>query len=135
MNIAYCRILEYYSIKYIFIRNISAKFSTYNSPQSPDIGQNSDGNISDFWFSDQSLINKNCHNLRTSNDIDMKLGPVTNFDKRNKTMLKNLIMMLCRYSTRSASFFQFMTDFEQSRSLILNALFIFININLLSYKN
>ena len=57
-------------------------------PQSPDIGQNSDGGIFDFWISGQSLIKENCHNLRTSDDNDMKLGPVTKFDKRNKTSKK-----------------------------------------------
>ena len=56
-----------------------AKFGIHNLPQSPDIGQNSDGGISDF---------QNCHNSRTSDDRDMKLGPVTKLDKRNKTTSK-----------------------------------------------
>ena len=59
-----------------------------NSPLSPDIGQNSDGGISDFWISCQSLIKEDCHNSRTSDDIDMKLGPVPKFEKRNKTTSK-----------------------------------------------
>ena len=42
--------------------------------------QNSDGAISDFRISGQSLIKENCYNSRTSGDIDMKLGPVTNLD-------------------------------------------------------
>ena len=29
-------------------------------------------------------MKRNCHNSRTSDDIDMKLGPVTKPDKRNK---------------------------------------------------
>ena len=33
--------------------------------------------ISYFRISDQSLIKVNCHNFRTSDDTDMKLGPVT----------------------------------------------------------
>ena len=57
-------------------------------PQSPDIGQNSDGGIFDFPISAQSLIKVNCHNSRPSDDIDMKLGPVTKLDKGNKTMSK-----------------------------------------------
>ena len=57
-------------------------------PQSPDIGQNSDGVISDFPISGQSLIKENCLNSITSDDIDMKLGPITKCDKRNKTMSK-----------------------------------------------
>ena len=52
-------------------------------PQSLDIGKNSDGGISDFRISGQSLTKENCHNSRTSDDIDMKLGPVTKLGKRN----------------------------------------------------
>ena len=57
-------------------------------PQSPDIGQNSDGGISDFRISAQSFIKENCYNSKTSDGIDMKLGPVTKLDKRNKTTSK-----------------------------------------------
>ena len=59
-------------------------------PQSPDIGQKLDVGISDFRISGQSLIKENCHNSRTSDDIDMKLGPVTKLDKRNKTTSKKI---------------------------------------------
>ena len=44
--------------------------------------------ISDFLISGQSLIKENSHNSRTSDDIDMKLEPVTKLDKRNKTTSK-----------------------------------------------
>ena len=57
-------------------------------PHSPDIGQPSDGGIADFQISGLSLIKENCHNFRTSDDIDMKLGPVTKLDKGNKTISK-----------------------------------------------
>ena len=53
--------------------------------QSSDIGQNSDGGISDFRISGQSFIKENCHSSWVSDDIDMKLGPVNKLDKRNKT--------------------------------------------------
>ena len=33
-------------------------------------------------------MKKNCYNSRTSDDTDMKLGPVTKLDKRNKTTFK-----------------------------------------------
>ena len=59
-----------------------------NSPKSADIGQNSDGGNSGFRISGQFLINENCHNSRTSNDIDMKLEPVTKLDKKNKATSK-----------------------------------------------
>ena len=48
---------------------ICAKFRISNLPQSPDVGENSGGGISDFWMSGQSLINKNCYNSRTSIDL------------------------------------------------------------------
>ena len=57
-------------------------------PQSPDIAQNSDGGIYDFRISGKSLIKGNCHNSRTREDIDMKVGPVTKVDKRNKAPSK-----------------------------------------------
>ena len=31
----------------------------------------------------RSLTNKNCHNSRTSNDIKMKLGPLSKLDEGN----------------------------------------------------
>ena len=37
------------------------------------------------WFLVRSLVSKNCHNSRNSNDIDMKLGPVTKLSKKNTT--------------------------------------------------
>ena len=33
-------------------------------------------------------MNKNCHNPRTSDDNDMKLGPLSKSGKRNSTTLK-----------------------------------------------
>ena len=44
--------------------------------------------ISDFRISGQSLVKGNCHNSRTSDDIDIKLGPITKIDKRNKNVKK-----------------------------------------------
>ena len=35
-------------------------------------------------------LQKNCHNSRTSNDIDMKLGPVTKLDKKNTATSEKL---------------------------------------------
>ena len=80
--------LKFCSIQQRFTREVLTKFDIPNSPQSPDIGQNSDGCIADFRISGQSLIKGNCHNSRISNDIDIKIGPVAKFDKRNKTILK-----------------------------------------------
>ena len=41
-----------------------------------------------FQISGQSLIKENCYNSRTTDDIDIKLRPVTKIDKRNKTTSK-----------------------------------------------
>ena len=87
-------------------------FYIYNSPQSPNIGENSDGVISNFRISGQSFTKENCNNCRTKNVIDMKLGPATKFDKRNTPFLKNLLMTSCRQSLTSLSFFQFMANLE-----------------------
>ena len=73
--------LAFCSIQLHLNRDVRAKFGIPYSPQSPDIGQNSDGGISDFRISGQSLIKGNCHNFRTSDDIGMKLGPETKLDK------------------------------------------------------
>ena len=80
--------LVFYSIPQHFIRDTCAKFRIPNLPQSPDIWENSDRGISDFWISGLSPIKENCHNSRTSNDIDMNIGPVTKLGKRNTAMPK-----------------------------------------------
>ena len=54
------------------------------------LGKISDVGISDSQISGQSLIKENCNNSRTSDDINMKLGPVTKRDKRNKTTSKKI---------------------------------------------
>ena len=40
------------------------------------------------WFLVKSLVRKNCHNSRNSNDIDMKLGPVTKLSKKTRQRQK-----------------------------------------------
>ena len=75
-TLVFCSIQQHF-------RDIWAKFGIPNSPESPDIGQNSDSSISNFRISGQSFIHKNCQNSRTSHDTDMKLGQVTKLEKRN----------------------------------------------------
>ena len=87
---------EFCTIQYHFIRDICVKLGIPNLPQSPDIGQNSDEFISDLWISGQSLIKENYYHSRTSDNIDMKFGPVTKLYKRNKTTQKKLMMTSCR---------------------------------------
>ena len=81
VTLAFCR------IQYHFIRDICVEFGIPNLLQWPDIGQNADGGNSDFQISGQSLIKENS---RTSDDIDIKLGPGTKLDKRNKPTSKKL---------------------------------------------
>ena len=83
-----------------------------NSSQSPDIGQNSDRGISDLRISGQSLIKENCHNSRTSDDIDMKLGPITELDKRNEVTSKKLTMTSFWQIVISLLFFRFIANLE-----------------------
>ena len=108
-------------VTFYYIKDICFKFSICNLPQSPDIGRNWDRGISDFRISGQSFLKENWHNSRTRNDIDMKLGPVTKLEKRNKTMSKNLTVRSCWQMVTSLSFFQFMANMEQSRSWIQDA--------------
>ena len=84
------------------------------------MGKNSDEGISDFRISGQSLVNENFNDSRISNDIDMKLGPVTKLDKRNTTRLKNLAIRSFQEIVTSLLFFRFMTTLEQSESWILD---------------
>ena len=72
------------------MKNTRANFYIFSSPQSLDIGQNSDGGISNFQISSQSLLKENCSNSRKSDDIDMKLGTITKFDKRKKNGVKKI---------------------------------------------
>ena len=131
--------LEFCSIQWDSIRGICAKFSNYNSSQSPDIGQNSDGSISDFRISGQSLIKENCHNSRTSDDFDMKLGPVTKLDKRNKTRSKKFDEDVMSGNCDVIVIFQIFSQFgavrrPDSGHRVCES-YVFSNRNLLSYKN
>ena len=74
-----------------------------------------------FQFPDFWSILYNCHNSKTSRDIDMKLGPVTKLDKRTTTTSKNLTMMSFQQIVTIFSFLQFMAKLQSSRSQILDA--------------
>ena len=90
-------------------------------PQSPDIGKNSDRGIFDFPISGQSLIKENRYNPRISDDIDMKVGPVTKLDKRNKTTLKKFDDdVMSENCDIIVIFFLFLANLEQSGGWILN---------------
>ena len=99
---------------------------------------NSDGDTSYFRIPGQSLIKENCHNSRTSDDIDMKVGPVTKLYKKNKTTSKKLAMKSCLQTVTSWSFLSVYDQFWAIQELdsgrrVSN--YLFVNGNLLSNKN
>ena len=63
----------------------------------------------------QSLIKENCHNSRTNDDTDMKLGPVTKLDKRNKTTSKkkddDIMSRIMKYSLNAQFSIYFIAPF------------------------
>ena len=113
--------LAFCSIQWHFIKDICAKCGIPNFPQSPDIGQNPDGGISDFRISGQSVITEICHNSRTSDDFDMKLGPVTKLDKRSKTPSKKFDYDAMSKNYDVIVILQYMLNLEQSWSRIPDA--------------
>ena len=108
-------------------------------PHSPDIGQNSDKGISKFRISGQSLIKVNCHNSRTSDDTDIKLGSVTKLDKRNKKMVEktedDVMSRNCDVIVIFLIYVQFGAIWKPDSGRIVCKTQIFINRNLLSYNN
>ena len=124
-----------YSVKFHW-RDLCKIWYPY-SPQSPDIGQNSDGGISDFRISGPSLVKENCHNSRTRNDIDMKVGPITKLDQRNTTTSErfddDFMSENCDVIVIFAVFDQLVAIRKPDSGNMVYKTYIFINSNLLSY--
>ena len=79
--------------------------------------QISDGGISDFSISGQSLAKGNCHNSRASYDTDMKLRPAKlNLTRETKQNQKILMMTSYRKIVMSVPFFQFTANSEQLKA-------------------
>ena len=119
--------------------NIVYKRVSLNSPLSPDIGQNWDRGISDFRISGETLIKENCDNSRTTDVIDMKLGPVTNLDKRNiatsKNFAGNVMLTNCDVIDIFPIYGRFGAILKPDSGHIALKTYIFIKSNLLSYEN
>ena len=86
-----------------------------------------------------TLIKENCHNSRTSDDIDMKLGPVTKLDKRNKTTSKKFDVDFMSENCDIIVIFRIFGQFgavrrPDSGHRVCKS-YVFSNSNLLSYKN
>ena len=131
--------LAFFSIQKYLISDICAKFGIPKSSQSSYVGQNSDGRIFNFWISGQFLIQENCHNSRTSNDIDMKLGAVTKLGKRNRSTSKkfddDVMSANCDAIVIFTIFDQFEAIWKPDSLRMVCKTYIFINSNLLSCKN
>ena len=124
--------LAFCSIQSRFIRDTRATFGIPYSPQYADIEQKSDGSISNFRISSQSLIIENCHNSRSSDDVDMKLGPVTKIDKTNKTASKKFKDDVMSRNCDITVIFQFLTNPETGFRTHSCRTYVFIYKNILS---
>ena len=87
----------------------------------------------------QPLIKENCHNSRTSQDIEMKLGPVTKLDKRNKITPKHFDDGVMSGNCDVIVIFRIFGIFGVVRRPDSGhracKSYVFSNSNLLSYKN
>ena len=92
-----------------------------------------------FRFLGQSLIKQNCHNSRTSDDIDMNLRPIIKLDKKNKAVSKksddDVISTNCDVIVIFSIYCQTGAIREPNSGDIVCKTYIFINSNLLSFKN
>ena len=124
---------------FIFLVPVKSVLGSSILCYSPDIRQNSDERISDFRISGQSFIKENCHNSRTTDDINMKLRPVTKHHKRNKTTLKKIyddvIAENCDVIVIFTIYGQFGAIRKPDSRRIVCKTYVFIKSNLLSYKN
>ena len=78
-------------------------------------------------------------NSRTSNDIDMKFGPVTKLDKRNMATSKKIgddvMSAVCDVIVIFPIYGHFGAIWKPNAESMVCKTYIFINSNLLSYKN
>ena len=96
------------------------------------------GGISDFRIPGQPFINENCHNSRTSHDIDMKLGPVTKTDNGNTSTSRKFYYDVMSGNCDVLIFFPIYGQLAAIRKpdsgRMVYKTYIFINNNLLPYK-
>ena len=78
-----------------------------------DIGQSSGRGISELWISGEPLIKENCNNFRTSDDTNMKLGPINKIKKRKETASKTLTMTSRQQLITSLSNLQLFVNLEE----------------------
>lgn len=85
------------------------------------------------------LINKNCHNFRTSNNIDMKVGSPPKPEKRNTMTLKifesDLILVNHDVIVIFLTYSQFGASWKSNSRCTFHNSYFFINNDLLSNKS
>ena len=103
------------------------------------LGKTQSGVFPISGFLVKSLIKENCHNSRTSDDIDRKLGPVTKLYKNNKTTSKkfedDVMSENCNAIVIFSIYDQFGAIRKPDSQCRVCKTYVFINSNLLSYKN
>ena len=103
------------------------------------LGKTQAGVFPTSGFLVKSLIKENCHNSRTGDDIDMKLGPVTKLDRRNKTTSKkfdvNVMSTNCDIIVTFPIYDQFGTIPKPDSRRVFCKTYVFITSKLLSCKN
>ena len=108
-------------------------------PRLQILGKNQTGVFPISGFLVNPLLKENYHKFRTSNDIDMKLGPVTKLDKKNKITSKKIDSDVMLASSDVIVIFHNYDQFgptwtpDSGRSVCKT--YIFINRNISSYKN
>ena len=82
----------------------------------------------------QFLIKRNCHNFRSSDDIDIKLEPATKLDKRNKKPSKTFDHHIMPENCDAIAIFPIYSQFGGTQKLdsrrIVCKTYILINSNL-----
>ena len=116
-----------------------SKFFIPNSFQSSGIEQNPDKGVSVFRISSQSVIKEGCHNSKLSYDIDRKLGTVNKPDKRNMATSKKFDCDVMYLNSDIIVIFsiygQLGAVWKPDSECMVCKLYIFVNNNLLYYKN
>ena len=82
--------LAFRTIHYYFITIICTKSRFLTLPNLQSLGKTQMGVFPNFRIYDQFFITKNCRNSKINHDIDIKLRPVTKFNKRNNNVKKKI---------------------------------------------
>ena len=118
--------LSFSSNKQLFLETFMANLSSLIFFNLEILNKTKTGVFSIDRFLVKLFINKNWHNSRINNDIDMTLESATKPDMRNTTKLKKIKMTSSQQVIMSLLFFQFLTNSEQSGIWIPNALSIIL---------